>query len=225
MSWWWTTAPPMGHPSCSPRPKMLGYVSSSPTRPMFTMDLRSTSAVLARWSPTAVYPVGLGARLGFRRRTARALRKALSVVEGPDPALVGETGWDQWNQCETLGLYSLLIRPSRVWRPALTPFSSGGNPSHDMLMSAKAAGLVAKPFPFTADGYVIHRGRGSLAAVAASEERTNPLYSWACDHHEPHFGAVPGAEERYRKLVAAFRSDVGTVSGSSLVASCLRQAR
>jgi len=154
-----------------------------------------------------------------------ALRRALSVVEGPDPALVGETGWDQWNQCETLGLYSLLIRPARVWRPAMTPFSSGGNPSHEMLVSARAAGLVAKPFGFTADGYVIHRGRGSLAAVAAMEERSNPLYSWACDHHEPHFGAVPGAEARYSKLVAAFRSDVGTVSGSSLVAGCLRHAQ
>lgn len=84
---------------------------------------------------------------------------------------------------------------------------------------------MTRPFGFTADGYVIHRGRGSLAAVTATEERTNPLYAWARDHHEPHFGNVPGASERYRDLVAAFRREVGTVTGNSLVASCLRHAR
>ena len=150
-----------------------------------------------------------------------ALRTALSVVEGPDPGIVGEPAWDRWHQCETLGLHSLLLRPARVWRPPLTPFSAGGNPIHDLLMAAKAAGLVTRAFGFTADGYVIHRGRGSLAAVAANEERTNPLYTWAREHHEPHFGAVPGAEERYGELLAAFRSDVGTVTGRSLVAGCL----
>ena len=77
---------------------------------------------------------------------------------------------------------------------------------------SRAAGLVTRPFGFTADGYVIHRGRGSLAAVAANEESTNPLYAWALDHHEPHLGNVPGASEKYRELVAAFR-DVGTVTG------------
>ena len=77
---------------------------------------------------------------------------------------------------------------------------------------------------FTADGYVIHLGRGSLAAVAANEERMNPLYAWARDHHEPHFGNVPGAIEQYRDLVAAFRGEVGSVTANSLIASCLRQA-
>ena len=84
---------------------------------------------------------------------------------------------------------------------------------------------MTRPFGFTANGYVIHRGRGSLAAVAATEERTNPLYAWARDHHEPHFGNVPGARERYRDLVAAFRREVGAVTGDSLLASCLRDAR
>jgi glycosyltransferase involved in cell wall biosynthesis len=153
------------------------------------------------------------------------LQGALSVVEGSDPALVGEPGWDPWHQCETLGLYSLLLRPSRVWQPPVTPFSAGGNPIHDMLMSARAAGLVTKPFGFTAEGYVIHRGRGSLAAVAANEERTNPLYAWACDHSEPHFNNVPGARQKYRDLLAAFRSDLGIVTGDSLVRSCLRHRR
>jgi hypothetical protein len=111
-----------------------------------------------------------------------------------------------------------------VWRPPLTPFSAGANPIHDTLLSASAAGHVTTPFGFTADGYVIHRGRGSLAAVAVTEERTNPLYAWARDHHEPHFGNVPGARERYRGIVAAFRDEVGTVTANSLIASCLRRA-
>lgn len=87
-----------------------------------------SGAVLARRWPRSTGAVGLGARLGLRRRAPGRLRMALSVAEGPDPALVGETGWDQWHQCETLGLYSLLLRPARVWRPPLIPFSCGGNP-------------------------------------------------------------------------------------------------
>ena len=71
------------------------------------------------------------------------LSKALAVA---DAALVGEPGWDPWHQCETLGLYSLLLRPARVWRPPLTPFSTGGNPIHDTLLSARAAGHVTRPF-------------------------------------------------------------------------------
>lgn len=149
-----------------------------------------------------------------------ALQQALSVPDGCEAALVGEPGWDQWHRCETFGLYSLLLRPARVWRPPVRPFGAGGDPAHDLLASAEAAGLETAPFRFTADGYVIHRGRGSLAAVAANNERSNPLYGWASDHHEPHFGGVPGAEERYDLLVTDFRRQVGPTTGASLVASC-----
>jgi transposase len=107
------------------------------------------------------------------------LSKALSTIEGGDPALVGEPGWDRWHHCQTLGLYSLLLRPARVWLPALKPFATGGNPIHDLLASAAAARLAKASFRFTADGYGIHRGRGSLAAVVERNERSNPLYEWA----------------------------------------------
>lgn len=154
-----------------------------------------------------------------------ALQQALSAPDGRDRALVGEPGWDRWHDCETLGLYSLLLRPARVWRPPVRPFAEGGDPLHDLLASAEAAGLEQAHFRFTADGYVIHRGRGSLAAVAANNERSNPLYEWASDHHEPHFGGVPGAKERYDYLVTDFRRQVGTLTGDSLVASCTRRTR
>ena len=152
-----------------------------------------------------------------------ALKHALSLAEGREPSLVGEPGWDRWHQCDTFGLYSLLLRPARVWRPFIRPFASGGDPAHDLLVSMGEAGLDTAPFGFTTDGYVIHRGRGSLAAVASNDERSNALYEWATDHHEPHFGGVPGAQEQYRRLEAAFRREVGTVTGPSLVASCLRR--
>lgn len=152
-----------------------------------------------------------------------ALKHALSWAECRDPSLVGEPGWDQWHQCETFGLYSLLLRPSRVWRPSVRPFAEGGNPIHDLLVSARAAGLETASFGFSADGYVIHRGRGSLASVAANDERSNPLYGWATEHHEPHFGGVPGAQGHYRRLLADFQREVGTVTGASLAASCMRR--
>ena len=152
-----------------------------------------------------------------------ALSHALRAAEGRDAALVGEPVWDRWHRCEAFGLYSLLLRPARVWRPPLRPFAAGGDPIHDMLVSANATGLQTAPFGFTAEGYVIHRGRGSLAAVAAGNERSNPLYEWASDHHEPHFEGVPGAYERYQELVESFRQEVGTITAASLVASCDRR--
>ena len=152
-----------------------------------------------------------------------ALTQALGAAEGREAALVGEPEWDRWHQCETFGLYSLLLRPALVWRPRLRPFGAGGDPIHDVLVSAKAAGLQMVPFGVAADGYVIHRGRGSLAAVVANNESSNPLYGWAREHDEPHVGGISGGHERYQGLVARFRHEVGTVTGASLVAGCQRR--
>lgn len=85
---------------------------------------------------------------------------------------------------------------------------------------ARCAGQVAAEFPFAAEGYLVHRGRASLAAVVASGDRSHPLYEWALEHHEPHFGGTPRGRERYESIHARFRSEVGDLSGASLIAAC-----
>jgi glycosyltransferase involved in cell wall biosynthesis len=106
------------------------------------------------------------------------LGHALSTRTGECPAIIGEPVWDRWHQRELRGLYSLLLDPARVWRPPVRPFTAGGDPAFELLTSAEQAGLEVAPFPFTADGYVIHRGRASLAAVVTNDDRENPLYGW-----------------------------------------------
>jgi hypothetical protein len=83
-------------------------------------------------------------------------------------------------------------------------------------------GLQLAPFPFTAAGHVIHRGRGSLAAVQAAGDRSHPFYQWAEDHHAPHFAGVPGADQRYHALLQEFRKQTGPLTGTTLAAACHR---
>lgn len=148
------------------------------------------------------------------------LAAALGGAQIDRAALVGEPQWDPWHQIEGFGLYSLLLDPAQVWRPGIGPFTDGGDPSFDLLSSAARSGLRLAAFPFTAGGHVIHRGRGSLAAVFEAGDRSHPLYDWATGHHDPHFGGIPGADQRYQALLRAFRTETGTLTGTSLAAAC-----
>ena len=148
------------------------------------------------------------------------LSAALAVAASEGAAVAGEPQWDQWHQAERFGLYSLLLDPAQVWRPGIGPFTDGGDPSFALLTSAARSGLRLAAFPFTAGGHVIHRGRGSLAAVFAAADRSHPLYDWAAGHHDPHFGQVPGAGQRYQALLHAFRRETGMLTGTSLAAAC-----
>jgi glycosyltransferase involved in cell wall biosynthesis len=149
-----------------------------------------------------------------------ALRDALAVVARDDAAIIGERHWDQWRRMHRFELYSLLVDPAQVWRPGGARFRDDGDPSFDLLEASHRAGQIAEDFPFAAGGYLVHRGRASLAGVLASDDRAHPLYEWALDHHEPHFGGLPGAKERYESLHSRFRSEVGDRRGESLIAAC-----
>lgn len=151
---------------------------------------------------------------------ADVLTDALAASEGRRPAMIGEPIWDRWHQRELFGLYSLLMDPAVVWRPPVKPFTAGGDPATELLTSAEEAGLECAAFGFAAGGHVIHRGRGSLAALALSDDRSNPLFQWATEHNEAHFGGIVGARERYRVIVEAFRREVGAVTGSALGGVC-----
>lgn len=119
-------------------------------------------------------------------------------------------------------MYSLLIDPTVTWQEQAGPFADGGDPSLGLLVSAARLGIPMAPFPFTAAGHVIHRGRGSLAAVHAAGDRSHPFYEWAEDHHAPHFAGVPGADQRYHALRQEFRKETGPLTGTTLAAACHR---
>jgi hypothetical protein len=136
-----------------------------------------------------------------------ALSAVVSTAREHSAALLGEPQNDQWHRDGRFGLYSLLIDPAVVWREPIGPFTDGGDPAFELLTSAARHGVPTAPFPFTAGGHVIHRGRGTLAAVHAAEERDHPLYTWAETHHTAHYAEVPGADQRYEALLSRFREE------------------
>ena len=140
---------------------------------------------------------------------ARPDALSAALAAHPDAEVIGESHWDQWHQQMRPELYSLIVDPSALERPDITSFSEGGDPAWEFLVSAERAGLRMTTFPFTTEGYIIHRGRGSLAAVAEASDPSHPLYSWAIEHHEPHFGGIDGAKTRYARIIEQFADEVG----------------
>lgn len=95
-----------------------------------------------------------------------ALTQALDAMTTTGAAIVGQPVWDEWNR-GTFGLHALLIDPAQVWRDPIAPFAEDGEPSRRLKESCIEAELTMTPFGFTADGYIVHLGHGTLAQVAA----------------------------------------------------------
>jgi glycosyltransferase involved in cell wall biosynthesis len=151
-----------------------------------------------------------------------ALSAAVTMARQHSAALVGEPQHDEWHLDGRFGMYSLLMDPAVAWRQPTGPFADGGDPSLGLVASAARLGVPMAPFPFTAAGHVIHRGRGSLAAVYAAGDRSHPFYEWAAGHHAPHFAGVPGADQRYHALLREFRHATGPLTGTTLAVACRR---
>jgi hypothetical protein len=149
-----------------------------------------------------------------------ALSAPCAVMRETGAALVGQRGYDTSEADELLGLHSLLLDPTQIWRPGVPPFQDHGSPSEALQRSCAQAGLVAVDFPFTRGGYIIHVGRGSLRELLAAGERTNRHYEWATTHHEPHFALEPTAPTAYAAFQTAFARDVPTLDPASLVRAC-----
>ncbi len=132
------------------------------------------------------------------------LVEAIHSLQSSGAALAGQASANQWHAEETIGLHSLLIDPSQVWRDPIPPFEDSGEPSLSLQLGCAAAGLSRIEFPFTRDGYIVHRGRSTLAEVLWRGETGNKHYQWAVDHHEPHFNTEPGAVDLYRTVQAEF---------------------
>ena len=148
------------------------------------------------------------------------LAQALEVARSAGASIVGEYEWDPWEKTDRFGSHCLLINPTLAWREPHAVFEPGGDPSFAFLVSCRTGGLKMANFDFLKSGHLIHRGRGTLTAVAARGERSNPLYSWALEHQEPHFGGVAEAPARYDRLRARFKAEVPEIAGSSLVTAC-----
>lgn len=155
-----------------------------------------------------------------------ALSGAVAAAREHSAALVGEPQHDRWHDDGRFGTYSMLMDPAVLWQPRFGPFTDGGDPSFDLLGSAARLGVPMAPFPFTAGGHVIHRGRGSLASVHEAGDRSHPLYAWAADHHDAHYAEVPGAELRHQALLEEFRRQTaGSPTGEALAEACRRGPR
>ena len=153
---------------------------------------------------------------------ADAAEQAIAAATNSGAALLGEAYWNPWHAEGRFAGFSLLLDPARAWRAEVGPFDDGGDPVGDFERSCRAQGVPAHTFPFSQAGYLIHRGRGTLAGVHQRNESTNPHFEWARNHHEPHFQEVPGADARYAALINDFDQAITHLGGDALVRACRR---
>lgn len=154
-----------------------------------------------------------------------AATNAMSAASTAGAALRGEAAWNRWHEDVRLCGYSLLMDPARAWRPEIGPFVEGGDPLGDFEQSCRRGQVPIATFPFTAGGFIVHLGRGTLAGVYERREASNVFFGWAEDHHEPHFQQVSEAQSRYSALVAEFDDAVGNLRPEELIAARRRPRR
>src|SRR5207237_33109 len=97
-----------------------------------------------------------------------AATEAVSAARSAGAALLGEAAWNTWHQDVRLRGYSLLIDPARAWRPEIGPVREGGDPVGDFEQSCRRVQIPIATFPFTASGFIVHLGRGTLNPLAVN---------------------------------------------------------
>ena len=156
------------------------------------------------------------------------VRKVLEVFERSDAAAVGQkVGDPAYNHLlrhnrEMLHPCSLMLDPSRIWRPLLPPFLEDGAPATALQVAADESGLRLVDFPFVEDGYLLHLGRGTLREVAAAGDTINRYYDWAVDHRDYHFAGQANGAELLRAFVDLFNTEVHSLTPERLVQGCLQ---
>ena len=149
-----------------------------------------------------------------------AAEKLLDAVDGSGAAIAGEPFWNPWHGQVQFAGFSLLLDPARAWRRDIGAFVDLDDPVGEFERSCRALRLATCAFPFTQDGYLIHLGRGTLAGVRDRGEESHPLFSWAQDHHEPHFQQVAGAAGRYAQILLEFHEAVVELTAGNLIQAC-----
>lgn len=148
---------------------------------------------------------------------------ALAAAREHRAGLVGESYWNPWNERRQMAGFSLLLDPAQAWQAAIGVIPDGGDPIGDFEQACLAQGVTALSFPFTQAGYLIHRGRSTLAAVRERAEVSNPHYAWAQTHYEAHFQEAPNAPAQYAELMDEFDRQVPALDADALVRACQQQ--
>ncbi|HRW08870.1 MAG TPA: glycosyltransferase [Caldilineaceae bacterium] len=151
---------------------------------------------------------------------ADAATAAIDAATVAHAALVGEAYWNQWHDRDRFSGFSLLLDPAQAWRAKIGAIPDDGDPIGEFEQACRARGVTGLSFPFTKEGYLIHLGRSTLAAVRQRAETENPLYTWALDHHDPHFQQVPEAHSRHAELISEFNEQVPTLDAAALIRAC-----
>ena len=121
--------------------------------------------------------------------------------------------------------FSLMLEPSRIWRPPIPPFLEDGAPATALQIAADENGLRLVEFPFVENGYVLHLGRGTLRQVAEAGDTTNRYYDWAVGHRDYHFAGQANGAQLFCGFADLFDSEVGRLSPERLVQACLQPDR
>lgn len=156
------------------------------------------------------------------------VRDALEVFERSEAAGVGQRVGDPdddrllRHNPEMLHPCSLMLDPSRIWRPPIPPFVEYGAPATALQVGADEQGLRLAAFPFVEEGYLLHLGRGTLRQLAASHDTANRYYAWAVEHSDYHFAGRPDGADLYGAFRERFDAEVGELSGERLVEACAR---
>ena len=147
---------------------------------------------------------------------------AVTVLENTGAAAVGQLQYDQWNKEDLAGLHSVLLDPALTWTTTHPPFLETGDPSTALQQSLRQQGLAVVDFPYCADSYILHLGRGTLRVVAQSNLAANKYFNWATEHYEYHYGGNPQGPQLHRAFLELFSQAGLSLSPASLVAACQR---
>ena len=120
-----------------------------------------------------------------------------------------------------LAACSTLFDPTVVWRPPHRPFLHHGEPSRALQDDLRAVGHRLLAFPFCADGYLLHLGRGTLAEVHGRDDVANDFRDWAADHHVHHYAGRADGEQLARSFETHYRAAVADDSDAALVEALL----
>lgn len=147
--------------------------------------------------------------------------EAVAALRAQDAAMVGQEEARGSGE-PPLPLNSLLLDPRRIWRAPIAPFYDHGDPSDELQATAAAQGETLGLFPFRHDCHLVHLGRGTLIGVAQRGETDHPMYRWATERREHHYGGNPLGRHLHRQLVEAYCAEVPDGDPATLVAACMR---
>lgn len=99
----------------------------------------------------------------------------------------------------------LLVRRDAYRNPAVLPFVDHGAPALWLERSLRRAGLRIRDFPVRRHEHIVHRGRGSIAAV----NRLGLVHAYATVRDTAHFHGNPAGSTRWQEAEQRHASRLG----------------